>query len=186
MIITFWWKAWSWKWTVSKLFAEKMNYEIISIWTLKRKLAEEMGLSILEFNLLWEKPENQKEFDLKFEEYQKSLDLNSNILLESRLWFLCQPYAFKVFLDVSDEEASRRILWDNRTTDNYDSVESALQATKERNESDRQRYIKLYWIDLWDESNYDLMISTDSKTPEEVCEEIITAFEQYQKTHKSA
>jgi cytidylate kinase len=35
-------------------------------------------------------------------------------------------------------------LGDNRTTDNYDSVESALKATKERNESDRQRYIKLY------------------------------------------
>ena len=46
MIITLWWKAWSWKWTVSKLLAEKLNYEIISIGTLKRKLAEEMWLSI--------------------------------------------------------------------------------------------------------------------------------------------
>jgi cytidylate kinase len=33
---------------------------------------------------------------------------------------------------------------DNRTTDNYDSLEEVLQATKERNESDRARYIKLY------------------------------------------
>ena len=184
MIITLWWKAWSWKWTVSKLLAEKLNYEIISIGTLKRKLAEEMWLSILEFNLLWEKPENQKEFDLKFEEYQKSLDVNSGILLESRLWFLCQPHAFKVFLDVSDEVASKRILWDNRTTDNYDSFESTLQATKERNESDRNRYIKLYWIDLWDKGNYDFMISTDNKTPAEVCDDIITAFEEYQKVIK--
>jgi len=186
MIITLWWKAWSWKWTVSKLLAEKLNYEIISIGTLKRKLAEEMWLSILEFNLLWEKPENQKEFDLKFEEYQKSLDVNSGILLESRLWFLCQPHAFKVFLDVSDEVASKRILWDNRTTDNYDSFESTLQATKERNESDRNRYIKLYWIDLWDKGNYDFMISTDNKTPAEVCDDIIAAFDEYQKSHKNA
>ena len=186
MIITLWWKAWSWKWTVSKLLAEKLNYEIISIGTLKRKLAEEMWLSILEFNLLWEKPENQKEFDLKFEEYQKSLDVNSGILLESRLWFLCQPHAFKVFLDVSDEVASKRILWDNRTTDNYDSFESTLQATKERNESDRNRYIKLYWIDLWNKSNYDFMISTDNKTPAEVCDDIIAAFDEYQKSHKNA
>ena len=185
MIITFWWKAWSWKWTVSKLLAEKLNYEIISIGTLKRKLAEEMWLSILEFNRLWEKPENQKEFDLKFEEYQKSLDLNSNILLESRLWFLCQPHAFKVFLDVSDEEASKRIMGDNRATDNYDSFESALKSTKERNESDRERYIKLYWVDLLDESNYDFVIKTDNKTPQEVCDEIIAAFENYQKSHKN-
>ena len=112
--------------------------------------------------------------------------MNSGILLESRLWFLCQPHAFKVFLDVSDEVASKRILWDNRTTDNYDSFESTLQATKERNESDRNRYIKLYWIDLWDESNYDCMISTDNKTPAEVCDDIIAAFDEYQKSHKNA
>lgn len=186
MIITLWWKAWSWKGTVSKLLAEKLNYEIISIGTLKRKLAEEMWLSILEFNRLWEKPENQKEFDLKFEEYQKGLDVNSSVLLESRLWFLCQPHAFKVFLDVSDEVASQRILWDNRTTDNYDSLESTLKATRERNESDRERYIKLYWIDLCDSKNYDFWVSSDNKTPEEVCDEIIAAFEEFKKVHKNA
>ena len=42
MLITLWWKAWSWKWTVGKLLAEKLNYEIISIWDMKRKLAAEM------------------------------------------------------------------------------------------------------------------------------------------------
>jgi cytidylate kinase len=47
---------------------------------------------------------------LKFEEYQKSLALDSKVLLESRLGFLCQPHAFKVFLDVSDEVAAQRIL----------------------------------------------------------------------------
>ena len=141
MIITLWWKAWSWKWTVSELLADRLGYEIISIGTLKRKLAEEMGLSILEFNLLWEKPENQKEFDLKFEDYQKSLDLESKILLESRLGFLCQPKAFKVFLDISDEIAAERILWAHRSTDNYEDAESMLKATKERNESDKKRKI---------------------------------------------
>ena len=44
-----------------------------------------MGLSISEFNLLGEKPENQHEFDLKYEEYQKNLDLYSQVILESRL-----------------------------------------------------------------------------------------------------
>jgi hypothetical protein len=30
------------------------------------------------------------------------------------------------------------------------------------------------------------MISTDNKTPAEVCDDIITAFEEYQKSHKNA
>ena len=111
MIITLGGKAGSWKWTVAKLLSEKLGYEIISIWNLKRKLAEEMGLSISEFNLLGEKPENQHEFDLKYEEYQKNLDLNSQVILESRLWFLCQPNAFKVFLDVNDEVANKSNTW---------------------------------------------------------------------------
>lgn len=85
MLITIGGKAGSGKGTVSKLLAEQLGYEIISIGSLKRKIAEEMGISISEFNLLGEKPENQKEFDLKYEEYQKSLDPSSKILLDSRL-----------------------------------------------------------------------------------------------------
>ena len=149
MIITLGGKAGSWKWTVAKLLSEKLGYEIISIWNLKRKLAEEMGLSISEFNLLGEKPENQHEFDLKYEEYQKNLDLNSQVILESRLWFLCQPNAFKVFLNVSDEVASQRILNDKRTTDQFFSPEEALEVTKKRNQDDQNRYLSLYNIDLW-------------------------------------
>ena len=179
MIITLGGKAGSWKWTVAKLLSEKLGYEIISIWNLKRKLAEEMGLSISEFNLLGEKPENQHEFDLKYEEYQKNLDLNSQVILESRLWFLCQPNAFKVFLNVSDEVASQRILNDKRTTDQFFSPEEALEVTKKRNEDDQNRYLSLYNIDLWDPTQYNLTIDTSSLTPEEVVEKILIEFNIY-------
>ena len=179
MIITLGGKAGSWKWTVAKLLSEKLGYEIISIWNLKRKLAEEMGISISEFNLLGEKPENQHEFDVKYEEYQKNLDLNSQIILESRLWFLCQPNAFKVFLNVSDEVASQRILNDKRTTDHFFSPEEALQVTKKRNQDDQNRYLSLYNIDLWDSSQYNLTIDTSNLTPEEVVEKILIEFSTY-------
>ncbi len=179
MIITLGGKAGSWKWTVAKLLSEKLGYEIISIWNLKRKLAEEMGLSISEFNLLGDKPENQHEFDLKYEEYQKNLDLNSQVILESRLWFLCQPNAFKVFLNVSDEVASQRILNDKRTTDQFFSPEEALQVTRKRNQDDQNRYLSLYNIDLWDPTQYNLTIDTSKLTPEEIVEKILTEFSKY-------
>lgn len=179
MIITLWWKAGSWKWTVSKIISDKLNYEIISIWSLKRKLAEEMWLSISEFNKLWEKEENQKEFDLKFEDYQKKLDVNSDILLESRLWFLCQPHAFKVFLDISDDVAAERIHNDKRATDSHGSLEATFKATKKRNEDDQKRYLSLYGIDLRDRNHYDLVIDTWDKTPDEVADLIISWLEHY-------
>lgn len=178
MIITLWGKAGSGKGTVSKLLAEQLNYEIISIGSLKRKLAEEMGISISEFNLLGEKSENQKEFDLKYEDYQKSLPLESKIILESRLGFLCQPQAFKVFLDIRDEIASERIRNDHRSTDTFQSPEEALQITKKRNADDRARFLSLYKVDLRDQANYDLKIDTSNKTPEEVTTLIITEFQK--------
>jgi cytidylate kinase len=77
---------------------------------MKRKLASEMGINIQDFNLLGDKPENQKEFDLKYEEYQKNLELTAAIILDSRLGFYVQPHAFKILLDVDEAIASERIL----------------------------------------------------------------------------
>jgi hypothetical protein len=42
---------------------------------------------------------------LKYEEYQKSLKLTDNIILDSRLGFYAQPKAFKILLDVDEEVA---------------------------------------------------------------------------------
>ncbi len=178
MLITIWWKAWSWKWTVSKILAEKLWYQIIAIGDMKRKLAKEMWLNIHEFNLLGEKPENAKEFDLKYEEYQQNLDLNSNIILDSRLGFYNQPKAFKILLDVSEEIAGERIYKANRDTDKQESLQAAIQEVHNRNKADFQRYIKLYNIDLRDQKNYDLVIDTWDKTPDEVANIILQNFQK--------
>jgi cytidylate kinase len=77
---------------------------------MKRKLAMEMGINIQDFNLLGDTPENQKEFDLKYEEYQKSLKLTDNLILDSRLGCYAQPEAFKILLEVDEKIASKRIL----------------------------------------------------------------------------
>ncbi len=173
-----WGKAWSWKWTVSKILAKQLGYEIISIWDMKRKLAKEMWLNIHEFNLLGEKPENAKEFDLKYEEFQKSLDLNSNIILDSRLGFFAQPNAFKILLDVSEEIAGERIYKAERDTDKQESLQAAIEEVHNRNKADYERYIKLYNVNLRDQKNYDLVIDTWDKTPEEVANIILEKFEK--------
>lgn len=185
MLITLGGKAGSGKGTISKLLAERLRYKIISIGNLKRQLAAEMGLNILEFNLLGDKPENQREFDLKYEEYQRNLSLNDPILLESRLGFLCQPRAFKVFLDVSDEVASKRILGDNRSTDSFNSLHEAFEATKQRNLKDQERYLRLYNINLRDPQHYDCCIDTSHLTPNQVVEQILNRFDQFQKSKNS-
>ena len=179
MLITIWWKAGSWKWTVSKLLSKELGYEIISIWDMKRKLAAEMWINIIEFNKMWDNPEKSAEFDLKYEEYQKNLKLSENIILDSRLWFYAQPHAFKILLDVDEEIAWERIFKAERDTDKHTSKKHAIQQVKERNSSDEERYQKLYNVDLWNPNNYNLVIDTSERTPEEVLQIILDEFKAY-------
>ena len=179
MLITIWWKAWSGKGTVSKLLAKELNYEIVSIWDMKRKLAAEMWINIIEFNKMWDDPEKSAEFDLKYEEYQKNLKLSDNIILDSRLWFYAQPHAFKILLDVDEEVAWERIFKAERDTDKHASKKHAIAQVKERNSSDEERYKKLYDVDLWNPNNYNLVIDTSERTPEEVLQIILDEFKAY-------
>jgi len=180
MIITMSGKAGSGKGTVSKLLAEKLWYKHISIWAMKRELATAMGLTISEFNAQWELPENKESFDLKYENYQKDLDVNDGIILDSRLGFYCQPKAFKVFLDVTDEEAARRIFGDKeRSGDTYNSLQAVQEATAKRNLDDAKRYLDLYGIDITDKKNFDLVVDTTGKTPQQGADEIIAVFTTY-------
>ena len=181
MLITMWWKAGSGKWTVSKLLAEKLWYEIVSIGDMKRKLAAEMWINIIEFNKMGDNPENAKEFDLKYEEFQQNLKLTDNIILDSRLWFYAQPKAFKILLDVDEEIAGERIFKAKRDTDKNTTKKHAINEVKERNSSDKERYMKLYNVDLWDPNNYNLVIDTSERTPEEVLEIILDEFKAYKR-----
>ena len=176
-----WWKAGSGKWTVSKLLAEKLWYEIVSIGDMKRKLAAEMWINIIEFNKMGDNPENAKEFDLKYEEFQQNLKLTDNIILDSRLWFYAQPKAFKILLDVDEEIAGERIFKAERSTDKHATKNHAINEVKERNLSDKERYMKLYNVDLWDPNNYNLVIDTSERTPEEVLEIILDEFKAYKR-----
>ena len=179
MLITMWWKAWSGKGTVSKLLAKELWYEIVSIWDMKRKLAAEMWINIIEFNKMWDNPEKSAEFDLKYEEYQQNLKLTDNIILDSRLGFYAQPKAFKILLDVDEEVAGERIFKAERDTDKHATKKHAIDEVKERNSSDEARYMKLYNVDLWNPNNYNLVIDTSERTPEEVLQIILYEFKAY-------
>ncbi len=186
MLITMWWKAWSGKGTVSKLLAKELGYGIVSIGDMKRKLAAEMWINIIEFNKMWDDPEKSAEFDLKYEEYQKNLKLTDNIILDSRLGFYAQPRAFKILLDVDEEVAGERIFKAERDTDKHATKKHAVDEVKERNSSDETRYMKLYNVDLWNPNNYNLVIDTSERTPEEVLQIILDEFKSYKLKHQIA
>ncbi len=169
--------------TAAKIIAEKLGYEYVSIWNMKRELAAEMGISISEFDEMGLLPENQKNFDLKYEDYQRSLSLDQNIVLDSRLGFRCQPKSFKVFLAVDAHEAAKRIFAQKRETDSYATEEGVYVATKGRNDEMLERFQKLYNVNYQDTTNFDLVIDTTTKPTEETISIILDAFTKRQTNH---
>lgn len=163
------------------MLIQKLGYEYLSVGNMKRQLAEDMGISIHEFNALGDIPGNAEKFDKQYEDMQKTLDPQAPIILDSRLGFYCQPKAFNVFLDVTVQESARRIMHAGRGSDEmqYNTLDEAIAATQKRNDDDQARYIKLYNIDYFDHKNYDLAIDTSDKTPEQVLDLIIAGYEAY-------
>ncbi len=174
-------KPGSGKSTVTKILAEMLAYERIAIGDMKRKLAEEMGLSISEFNKLGEEPGNAEKFDVAYEKYQQSLASDGPIILESRMSYYNQPNAFKVFLEVDDREAATRIFLAQRTTDASTSLEEVHAITTTRNREDQIRRSALYGSDFMDLSQYDLVIDTTHLTPQEVVVRIATVYQDWKK-----
>lgn len=178
MIITLWWKTGSWKWTLAKKLKEYLWYEIIGIGDIKRNLAKEMWLTIFEWDQIWwNNPEKAQEFDLKFEDYQKSLSIDENIILDGRMAFWCQPNAFKVFLDVSDEEWAKRVFDAQRDTDARNSFEEVFDVNINRNRKGRDTYLKLYNVDIYDMSQYDLVVDTTNMIPDQILNLVLNWFE---------
>jgi len=96
--------------------------------------------------------------------------------------FYCQPKSFKVFLNVSDDEAARRIFNDKtRIGDEYDSLEAVKEATIQRNTNNERRYKELYGVDITDMNNFDFIVDTTGKDPHQVADEIIEKFNQFNK-----
>ena len=183
MLITITGMNGSGKSTAAQIIAEKLGYEYVSIWNMKRKLAAEMGISISEFDELGARPENQHEFDLKYEDYQRSFSPDANIVLDSRLGFWCQPNSFKLFLTVDAREAAKRIFSQKRETDNYTSEEEVYEITKKRNDEQLERFQRLYNINYQDTTIFDLVVDTTGKKTEETISIILDAFTKRQVNH---
>lgn len=163
------------------MLAEHFGYEISSIWAMQREQAQKMGMTMLEFDLYLKEHKNPQN-DLQYENYWKSLDLSQNLILEARTGFYCQPKSFKIFLDVDKDVAGKRVFNAHRTTETaYACVEDAIKATELRNQTARDRLQKLYDIDIWDYKNFDLVIDTNERTPEEIFEIILKEFQAWKR-----
>lgn len=177
MIISITGNEGSGKSTAAKALSEQLGMKRYYMGAIRRQKAAERGMTLDEYNKLGE---TDPTTDTEVEDYIKHLGATEdNFIIESRTAWHFIPHSFKVFLSVDPQEAARRIVEDlkknatSRNETNYQTVEEAVVGLAARKESDRKRYLKYYGIDIFDLSNYDLIIDTTSIPPEETLEKIV-------------
>ena len=166
--------------TTAKQLAEELGYLHFSSGDLMRAIGKEHGIDdIRQVNL-----ENEKDhkFDYLVDERLRQIGKNENeIIIDSRMAWHWIPGAFKVFLDISLDDAVPRIMAsispERRTTEHIpDDPKEYKKLLKERMDSENRRYDKLYGVDLYDLSQYDLVIDTMNNPFDAVVEKVLTAY----------
>lgn len=170
------------KGTVSKILIEDLKYGIYRNGDYVRKLAKERNLSITSFNeYLADHPEIDQQIEKSAAEYAKDHD---EFIIDARLGWYAVPESFKVYLKVDIDVAAKRALEDNarKSTENFLTVEEQKQDMIRRYKLENERYWRLYHVHKEDMANYDLVIDTTHKTPEEVANIIKEEYEKWLET----
>lgn len=165
--------------TIADMIVEKYGFEKYSTGSVQRELAAKEGLTTLELN---KKMAEDKDY-----RYDKLIDdsvvekaknsIGQDIIFDSRLAWHFVEKSLKVYVTVNPEVAGERVFSSERGAEKYASVEEATEKLKERKRVENERYIAVYNVNCADMNNYDLVLDSTGKTPEELVEEIMKVVE---------
>ena len=158
--------------TVAKRLAELHGFEIFSTGAILRAAAAERGMDLLDLN---------KELNSKLDSDRSMDDLIDNttirvaserkdgkIIFDSRMAWHFVPGAFKVFVTVDPRVAAERVIKDPRPGEPAEDVDELCAELVERSRVEQARFQYLYGVDYYDYKNFDLVVDSSHRTPDEV------------------
>lgn len=160
--------------TFSKKLAEILGLRYVYAGEIFREEAKRRGLTLEEFSRM---AEEKEEIDKNLDRLMLAEIKKGGVVAEGRL---TGPLAkmegvecFSIWMDAHPGIRARRI----KEREGGD-LRDILRRMREREESERRRYMNIYGIDIYDLSLYDLIIETSFITPKE---EIKLALDELEK-----
>lgn len=183
MLISITGKLGSGKSTVCGIMKERYGYEIFSTGVINREYARRLGITTLELNKrLNEDPSLDKEIDSLVTKMSIERK-NDKLIFDSRMAWHFAVNTFKIFLTIDPMEAARRVMLNQRgEEERYTDVNDACEKLVERSTVERARFLDIYKQDYYDYSNFNLVVDTTRRAPDEIVDIIMAVFEEYQKS----
>ena len=180
MLISITGRLGSGKSTVCNIMKERYGFEIFSTGTINREYARRLGITTLELNKrLNEDPSLDHEIDgtvTKLSEERK----DDKLIFDSRMAWHFAKNTFKIFLTIDPMEAARRVMLNQRgEEERYTDVDDACAKLIERSKVERDRFVDIYGVDYYDYNNFNIVVDTTSRTPEEIVAIIMENYEAY-------
>ena len=185
MIITISGTAGSGKSSIAKILVEKLKAKRIYVGGMRRKLAKEMGMTLLELNE-YAKTHKETDVDVDKKAATEARLIQGNVVVEGRTMFHFLPESVKVFVKSSPDEAAKRIWKDlqnkkarlERNEGRVHSLQEMYTDVIRRDSEDAKRFSKYYGIDHRDESNYDFVLDTTQLTIKQGVDKVMKFIEQ--------
>ncbi len=163
--------AGSGKTTLGRALAGKLGYSLIS--PSFKDLAAKEGVSLMEIQ---KKAETDKKIDLKFDEYIKSEAKRGNCVITTWLGPWMVDADLRVWLFAPLATRAKRVAERDGI-----SARAAMAHIKKREAQNRRRYKKLYKIDIFDTSGFDVSFNSARFSPEEMADMITKIMERIRK-----
>ena len=183
MHITITGKLGSGKSTVAKKLVELYGFEIFSTGAILRAAAAERGMDVLELN---------KELSAKLDSDRSMDDLIDNttirvaserkddkLIFDSRMAWHFVPDSFKVFVTVEPRVAAERVMKDPRPGEPAEDIDELCAELVERSKVEQSRFMQLYGVDYYDYNNFNLVVDSSRRTPDEIVALIWEGFNAY-------
>ena len=168
--------------TVGKILAKILGYKFLSMGDIFRQEARERNLTVVELSKLYE----GTDADLKLDEKLIALKDTNGLVVDGRMGWHFLVNSLKVYLKASASVKLERALDSNRgTEEELKNVNDIVPHFEARRKSENVRYTLSYGVDVSDENNFNLIIDTSNKTPNEVVEEIISYLKSKQEKAES-
>lgn len=180
MLISITGKLGSGKSTVCNILKEQYGFEVYSTGVINREFARRLGISTLELNKrLNDDPSLDHEIDgtvTKLSEERK----DDKLIFDSRMAWHFAKDTFKIFLTIDPMEAARRVMLNQRgDEEHYDTVEEACEKLIERSRVERDRFVDIYGVDYYDYNNFNIVVDTTSRAPDEIVSIIMENYDKY-------